>query len=113
MRQKPDRVDIEIISILNDFYRLHHFVLLTADVMFINGVSFLVMLSRKIKLRTAEHIQTRTAESLSNSLIKVVTMYARGGFNVNIVLMDQEFDKLESKLDLVEINTTAAREHVG
>ena len=40
-------------------------------------------------------------------------MYAHGGFIVNIILMDQEFDKLESKLDLVEINTAAAREHVG
>ena len=27
--------------------------------------------------------------------------------------MDQEFDKLELKLDLVEINTTATQEHVG
>ncbi len=28
-------------------------------------------------------------------------------------MMDQEFDKIEDKTDMVEINTTAAREHVG
>ena len=28
-------------------------------------------------------------------------------------MMDGEFAKLESSFDLVEINTTAAREHVG
>ena len=32
---------------------------------------------------------------------------------VNVILMDQEFDKVESEVDLVQINTTAAREHVG
>ena len=27
--------------------------------------------------------------------------------------MDQEFDKVENKISLVEVNTSAAREHVG
>ncbi len=47
-------------------------------------------------------------------------MYHRGGFVVNLVLMDQEFDKLEGVIENidgsignVEINTTAACEHVG
>ena len=32
---------------------------------------------------------------------------------VNVILMDQEFDKKESEVDLVQINTTAARDNVG
>ena len=32
---------------------------------------------------------------------------------VNVILMDQEFDKVESEVELVQIKTTAAREHVG
>ncbi len=28
-------------------------------------------------------------------------------------MMDQEFDKVEDACEMVEINTTAAREHVG
>ena len=32
---------------------------------------------------------------------------------VNVILMDQDFDKVESEVELVQINTTAAREHVG
>ena len=34
-------------------------------------------------------------------------------FTVNLILMDQEFDKLDGALGRVEINTTAAHEHVG
>jgi len=81
--------------------------------MFVNGVPFLVTMSRKIHLQTAEHIQTRTVTQLGSSLSKIVKKYARGGFTVNLILMNQEFDKLDGALGLVEINTTAAREHVG
>ena len=31
---------------------------------------------------------------------------------MNLIMMDQEFATLESEFDIVEINTTAAREHV-
>ena len=44
--------------------------------------------------------------------MKVVYGYARGGFVVNLMLMDQEFEKIKDALPLVEVNTTAAREHV-
>ena len=49
----------EGVSIPNDFYRLYHFVMLIADVFYVNGVTFLMTLSRKIKLHAAEHIPSR------------------------------------------------------
>ena len=80
--------------------------------MFVNGIPFLTTLSRKIKLQIVEHIQTRTDTSICNALPKVMKLYAREGFVVNLIMMDREFTKLELSFDLVEINTTAAREHV-
>ena len=80
MRKKPERVHGETLSIPRDIYKLHHYVTLTADLMYVNGVTFLTTLSRKIKLRTIEHVQTRTVASLSNALNKVLKLYARGGF---------------------------------
>ena len=80
--------------------------------MFVYGFPFLVTYSRSIKYTTSEFIPTRTARQLANSLMKVVYGYARGGFVVNLMLMDQEFEKIKDVLPLVEINTTAAREHV-
>ena len=96
-----------------DFYKLHHFVTLTADIMYVNGVVLLTTLFRKIKLQTMEHIQFQTAASLSKALTKVMKLYVRGGFIVNLIMMDGKFVKLESSFDLVEINTTAACEHIG
>ena len=55
----------------------------------------------------------RTAKLLAKSIKKVIALYARGGFIVNLALMDKEFDKVQEHLPFLQINTTAAREHVG
>ena len=44
--------------------------------------------------------------------MKAVYGYARGGFVVNLMLMNMEFEKVKDELPLVVVNTTAAREHV-
>ena len=59
-----------------------------------------------------EHIPSRTAKQLGNLLTKIVYLYSRGDFVVNVVLMDQEFDKIVDEVTNLDINTTAAREHV-
>ena len=71
VRGEPDRVETTMVNIPADFTRLHQVVTLTSDVMFANRVAFLVTLSRKIKLATAEHVPTRTAALLSSTLNKI------------------------------------------
>ncbi len=73
----------------------------------------MVIVSRKIRLRTAEHISTCNTESLINSLKRVINLYARGGYTGDVIMMDQEFKKLKEKLGLIEVNTTVACEHIG
>ena len=85
-------------SIPDDVYRLYRFVTLTADVMFVNGVSFLITLSRRIKLYTVEHIPNHTGPVLANSLKKILNVYTRGGYMVKVILMDMESEKILAKL---------------
>jgi hypothetical protein len=40
-------------------------------------------------------------------------LYARGGFVFQLALIDKEFNKNGDLLGLLEMNTTAASEHVG
>jgi hypothetical protein len=101
------------VAIPNDFYKMHKMVTITADVMFVGGIPFLVTYSRGIKFRTAEFVVKRTAKLLAKSLTKVLMLYARGGFIVNLALMDKEFDAVKEYVPFLEVNTTAAREHVG
>ena len=113
VRQRPERVVPEYLGIPNDFYRLHHFFILTADVMFVNGIPLFTTLSRDIIFGTAEHVPSRTAKQLYKSLIKIVKLYAMGGFIVRNVLMDGEFEKVKPEVEIIDINISAAREHVG
>ena len=76
---------------------------------FFNGIPFLTNFSRKIRMLSVEFITSWTAAHIGRSLMKIVCIYARGGFIVNVVLVYQEFDKIESELELVQINTTASR----
>jgi hypothetical protein len=46
--QKPERVEAAVGRIPDDFHRLHKFVILTADVMFVNNMAFLTTLSQKL-----------------------------------------------------------------
>ena len=85
----------------------------TADVMFINEIFFLLIFSRKIKFRRAEYVPKRTAKFLGKHLEKVLMLYAQGGFIVNSALMDKEFDTTKEHVLFLQINTTAAREHMG
>ena len=112
VRQRPERVIPEYLGIPKDFYRLHHFVTLTADVMFVNGIAFFTTLGRDIRFGTAEHVPSRTAKQLAKSLMKVIRLYALGGFVVRNVLMDGEFAKIKPEVEL-DINISAANEHVG
>ena len=86
---------------------------MTADVVFVNGIAFLTILPRYIRLFTCEHVPSRTAKQLSKSLKKIVQLYARGGFIIRVILMDMEFEKVKDELGLVDVNTTAVREHVA
>eukprot|EP00956_Cyclotella_meneghiniana_P038953 scaffold162906_cov46-Cyclotella_meneghiniana.AAC.1 len=112
VRQRPHRVRPELIVLPQQLYERLRDVVLTADVMFVNGLPFFVTLSRDIKLGTLEFLPSRTTDQLHKSLQTVARIYRRGGFLVKMCLMDMEFKKLEDGTTEVMINTTAAREHV-
>jgi hypothetical protein len=89
-------------------------VTLAADIFFVDGIAFLLTVSRKnIKFITAKHVATRTTKSLSKHLDRVIQVYTRAGFSVRTILMDGEFEKVKNELPLVVCNTTAAKEHIS
>ena len=62
---------------------------------------------------TAEYIPTQTAAQLSSSQKRTVKLYAGNVFVVNIVMVGIYFEKVANNIGSTEVNTTAAREHVG
>jgi hypothetical protein len=85
---KPDQVEAAPGCIPDNFYCLHKFVVLTANVMFVNGIAFLTTLSQKLRLATVKQLPTRTTWQLNSSVTKIVWLYTCTGFIVKVVMMD-------------------------
>jgi len=90
----------------------HQRVTLAVDVMFVNGVPFLVSVARGLNLVTAEFTPSRTAKQLAAGITRMIDLCARGGFQGGTVLIDNEFEKLQSLVPILAINTMAAKEHI-
>jgi hypothetical protein len=80
--------------------------------MFVNRVPFLVSVARSLGLVTAKFTPSRTAKKLAAGITQMIDLYARGGFQVGTVLMDNEFEKLRNLVPILAINITAAKGHV-
>jgi hypothetical protein len=113
VRYKPEQVEAELGCIPDDIHHLHRFVVTTADMMFINGIAVLTMLSWKLRLATVKQLPLHTTTQLSNSLMKIVRPYACVGFIFLIIMMDQGFNKVKDACKMVKLNTSAACKHVG
>ncbi len=79
-RTKPERVQVEYVQIPWDCVQLHKYITLVADVMFVNGLPFLVTFLQGLSLVTIEHLQSRTAKHLVHALERVFRIYATAGF---------------------------------
>jgi hypothetical protein len=64
VRRKPVHVNTELVDIPQSLVDRQKNVTLVADVMFVNGVAFLVSSSRNIMLTTVEHAPDRKAPKL-------------------------------------------------
>ena len=100
-------------QIPRDFVQLHKYLTLVADVMFVNGLSFLVTSLQGLSLVTIEHLPLRTAKRLVHTFERVFRMYATARFVIQTALMDMEFEKLRTIMSHVALNTMLAREHIG
>ena len=114
VRGKPKRVDEGIVSIPVSIMERCRGLTLTADVMFVCGLPFLITLSRKVRFVTVQYVPCRTAPELANAVKNVLKVYHRSGFKPRLALMDGEFDKLRDRLaDSIEINVAGMNEHVA
>jgi hypothetical protein len=56
VRRKPKQVEIKIVAYPCDFLALHKFIVPTADIMFVNGLRFLLTRLQGIQLITIKYL---------------------------------------------------------
>ena len=112
-RTKPEHVRVKIVQIPWDFVRLHKYVTLVADIIFVNSLPFLFTSSRGIIIVTIEYSPSRFAKRLVNTLNRGIMIYGTAGFIVQTAMMDYEFEKLKTLMPNITLNTMAPNDHVG
>ena len=73
-RKKTEHVRVDYVEIPRDLVDMHKYVTLVADVMFVNGLPFLVTSSRGISLVTIEYLPSRTAKRLALTLERMINV---------------------------------------
>jgi hypothetical protein len=79
VRRSPDAVRPELVEFPPDLLEQYRSITLTADIMFINRLPFLVSCSRKLKFGTAELLANREKKTILNALGKTIRIYKRRG----------------------------------
>jgi hypothetical protein len=112
VQRAPDPTRIKYRQIPQTILDRHRIATLCVECMCVNGVPFLVSASRGINLLIAEYTPSRTAKTLAGGITHITDLYARGGFQVGTILVDNEFECLQNLVPIIKINATAANEHV-
>ena len=84
-----------------------------ADIMFVNGIPFLIMHGQKLYLLTAKYLPGWTAKHIVKHLIIVENIYKKGGFKIQTLLIYNESNKVAHEIPHLIIKTATAQKHVA
>jgi hypothetical protein len=81
----PALVVGDYVAIPRSLVEWNRIITMAADVFFVDGTAFLIMLSRNVKFITTEHTPVRTAKALVKHIERVLQVYRRAGFIVRTI----------------------------
>jgi len=112
VRHRSPRVELEFVEVPEDIYKRNRSVILAIDVMKVNGLAFLVTVSLKIDLVTVEFMPSMTIPKLTAGVERAIRVYQNKGLQVATSMVDGQFDAMRGLLGSIDLNVTAAQEHV-
>jgi hypothetical protein len=112
VRVAQEPVLTSYVKVPQEILDLNKEITITADVMFVDGLGFMVTSLRGVNFTTPEYVLTRSKANLISSLKKVFEIYTQRGFTIQTALMDRKFECLRDNLRGITLNTTASSEHV-
>ena len=113
VRRAAPVVRTDYIFVPRSIFDANKHITLAGDIMYVNGIKFLVTVSRGINLVTSEYIPDRTKGNLKQALVRAIRIYQNKGMHVTTALADGEFEPLKGELGSTDLNAAAAAEHVS
>ena len=99
VNRKIDHVFAPVTDISKQLLKEYKNITLCTDVMFVNGIKFLLTVSRHIDFVTAEYVPSKKYSGYIKPIEMVYNIYAARGFVVTVILVDPEFKHLENFLN--------------
>ena len=99
MNRKVDHVVAPITKIPKKILKEYKNITLCIDVMFINGIKFLLTVSQNIDFVTAQYVPSKKYSGYIKPIETVCNMYAKREFAVTAILAAPKFKHLETFLD--------------
>ena len=114
IRTKPSPVVTYYVAVPHAIFEENRNVTLSVDVMLVNHIPFLTLISRHLKFINAETLHNRTTSQLVQCVTNLKALYTKRGFNVSMALMNGGFVPMRTALLKmgVSLNTASASEHV-
>ena len=115
MQRPPHRVQMHLEAIPQGILKRYQNVMICADIMFVNSIPFTVSISWSIRFGMVELLTGTKAELLLHAIKNIRNTYAQGGFKVDWMLMDGQFENLQGDIANlgIQLNEVAEDEHVG
>ena len=114
-RSKPTPAVHDVVSIPKRLLYLHKNVHLFMDIMYVNGLAFLMTISKHLYYRTATYLTDEKANTLYKAMDGVFNKYNNAGYKIKHISADNQFQaSLEAIQDelRVTLHFSAAQEHV-
>ena len=112
IKQKPDVVPIilRILKYLKDKYRL---VRLFANIIYINGLSFLHAISDKIQFKIVSHLNSEGKPSLAKAILEVIKVYYSSRFKIEFIKTNSQFNLLVNSFNNKEVEILDLLDYVN
>jgi hypothetical protein len=106
VRRKPIAVVEDYIEIPKELVAAQHAVKLCIDLINVNGLIFVTIISKHLYYRTAQFTKSKTQEEYRRAIKDVLRIYKKGAFQVSHMYCDNEFRPLQEYLAKVKPDIT-------
>ena len=91
MRRKPASVFTDYFEIPREILELRKELEVSTNIMFINKLTFLVSISRRLKFTTIEYLSSKNEIALVTSINKIVSYYRSHDLHIGMMFVEPEY----------------------
>lgn len=114
-RQKADHVPSLIADTPYNMTKIYKDMPLCFDIIFVNRIAFMVIVSRQLQVGTTKRLELRNADVVGEAIVRVIVLYRQRGFRIKECYTDGECEATRGNLANAQsaLNVASEGKHVS